>query len=115
MSELGNATIKAELGKSSWRLIHTMAARFPVTPTKDEQDALKTFIYLFSRLYPCGDCARHFQGVLATLPPKVDSRESASQWACEAHNIVNARLKKPSFNCSTVLDVWKCGCDDVKD
>jgi hypothetical protein len=29
-----------------------MMARYPEKPTKDEQEALRSFVYLFSRLYP---------------------------------------------------------------
>ena len=32
-----------------------MMARFPEKPTEDQKQALKSFIYLFSRLYPCGE------------------------------------------------------------
>ncbi|KAJ9049847.1 hypothetical protein DSO57_1020400 [Entomophthora muscae] len=115
MPELGNATLKAELGRSAWRVIHTMAARFPVAPDDDQKSTFKSFIMLFSRLYPCGQCARHFQSLLVEFPPVMDSREKASQWACEIHNQVNLKLKKPKFNCTDVLSHWKCGCDDVKD
>lgn len=115
MPELGNATIKAELGRSAWRVIHTMASRFPVKPNQDEMRTFKSFIMLFSRLYPCGQCARHFQTLLTESPPKVESRDAVSQWACEVHNKVNMRLEKPKFNCSEVLSHWKCGCDDVED
>nr|CAG8549982.1 7527_t:CDS:2 [Entrophospora candida] len=55
MPLLGNATIKAELGRSSWKLLHTMMARFPEHPTEDHKQALRSFIYLFGRLYPCGE------------------------------------------------------------
>lgn len=55
MSKMTNDTIKAELGRSSWRLLHTIANKFPYEPTRDEKQALLDFIYLFARLYPCGD------------------------------------------------------------
>ncbi|KAI9199443.1 ERV/ALR sulfhydryl oxidase domain-containing protein [Polychytrium aggregatum] len=110
MSKMGNETLKAELGRSSWRLIHTMVGKFPVTPTDDEKESLLDFIYLFAKLYPCGDCARHFQKILRANPPDVSSRDAASQWACKVHNLVNKRLGKPQFDCSTVAEIWKCGC-----
>ncbi|KXN65316.1 hypothetical protein CONCODRAFT_20789 [Conidiobolus coronatus NRRL 28638] len=112
MSELGDPEIKAELGRSAWKLIHTMTARFPIKPSKDEQKALEQWFHLFSRLYPCGQCARHFQGLLVEHPPKVGSREEASTWACEMHNFVNDRLKKPQFDCSKIAEMYKCGCSD---
>ncbi|KAJ3299656.1 hypothetical protein HK104_007875 [Borealophlyctis nickersoniae] len=87
-----------------------MAAKFPVNPTSDEKTAFLDFIYLFARLYPCGDCAKHFQGVLRQVPPNVDSRDDAVLWACTAHNVVNERLKKPIFDCKRAAEAFGCGC-----
>ncbi|KAI1641617.1 ERV/ALR sulfhydryl oxidase domain-containing protein [Daldinia loculata] len=114
--KLENATIKAELGRSTWKFFHTMMARFPDKPTEDDSLALKTFIQLFARLYPCGDCARHFQKLLAQYPPQVSSRSAAAGWACFVHNQVNERLKKPIFDCTPekLGDFYECGCGDDK-
>lgn len=87
-------------------------ARFPEHPTKDESLALKTYISLFARLYPCGDCAKHFQKVLAKYPPQTGSRNSAAGWACTVHNVVNQRLKKSLFDCKNIGDFYDCGCGD---
>lgn len=91
-------------------------AKFPDKPTEDDSASLKSYIYLFARLYPCGDCARHFQHILAKYPPQVGSRSSAATWACHVHNEVNERLKKPAFDCSKIGDFYDCGCadDDAK-
>lgn len=37
-----------------------MAARFPENPTTSEREAYKSFLYLFSRLYPCGEVSLPF-------------------------------------------------------
>ena len=42
--ELTRATNRAELGRSSWKLLHTMAARFPLEPNESEKEAFKSFI-----------------------------------------------------------------------
>ncbi|KAI8870062.1 hypothetical protein GQ42DRAFT_167196 [Ramicandelaber brevisporus] len=110
MKDLGNATLRAELGRSTWHLLHTTAGRFPIKPTTDEQKAMKDYLFLLSRLYPCGGCAKHFQQLLKDFPPVVTGREELKKWMCEAHNIVNERLKKPQFDCSKVDDRWDCGC-----
>ncbi|ORY05205.1 hypothetical protein K493DRAFT_204830 [Basidiobolus meristosporus CBS 931.73] len=112
MGKLGNATARAELGRATWHLVHTMAARFPEYPTQQQQQSLLQFFHLLSTLYPCGDCAEEFQKLLKQNPPQVSSREAASQWACGIHNLVNKRLRKPQFDCSTVAERWKCGCTD---
>ncbi|KAF4635216.1 hypothetical protein G7Y89_g2879 [Cudoniella acicularis] len=108
--KLENATLKAELGNAAWKLLHTMMAKFPDKPTEDDSAALKSYIHLFARLYPCGDCARHFQKVLDKYPPQVATRSTAAAWACHVHNVVNKRLKKPEFDCSKIGDFYDCGC-----
>jgi FAD-linked sulfhydryl oxidase len=108
--KLENATLKAELGHSAWKVLHTMMAKFPDKPTVDDSEALKSYIHLFARLYPCGDCARHFQKVLQKFPPQVVSRSAAAAWACHVHNEVNKRLKKDLFDCSKIGDFYDCGC-----
>ncbi|GAA5881874.1 hypothetical protein JCM1840_004537 [Sporobolomyces johnsonii] len=116
MPKLGNATAKAELGRASWKLLHTMAARFPEQPTDSEREAFKDFLYLFSRLYPCGECAAEFQALLRKHPPQTSSRTAASFHLCHLHNLVNARLGKPEFDCSADLEgVYDCGCGPDED
>ena len=92
-----------------------MMARFPEEPTEEESTALRTYIQLFARLYPCGDCATHFRALLAKYPPQVGSRNSAAAWACFVHNQVNDRLGKPQFDCTQIGDFYDCGCGDDDD
>ncbi|TGZ76455.1 hypothetical protein EX30DRAFT_344891 [Ascodesmis nigricans] len=113
MPRLGNETIKQELGRASWKLLHTMLSRYPQDPTRDQREALHDYIILFSRLYPCGECAQHFQLLLEEFPPQTSSRDAASQWGCHVHNEVNKRLRKPMFDCNTVTEHYKCGCADA--
>ncbi|KAH9815265.1 ERV/ALR sulfhydryl oxidase domain-containing protein [Melampsora americana] len=110
MPKMGNATAKAELGRATWKFMHTMTQRFPEHPTSDERAALKAFIYLFSRLYPCGECAHHFQLLLQQYPPQTSSRNAASLHLCSLHNLVNERLGKPEYNCTTLAENYDCGC-----
>ena len=100
-------TCRQELGRASWKLFHTILARFPEHPTLDEREALISYIHLFARLYPCGEwyitnhdicqinfSAKHFQALLASHPPQSSSREAASLWGCHIHNKVNESLNK---------------------
>lgn len=101
---------RAELGNAAWKVLHTTMAKFPDKPTEDDSTALKSYIYLFARLYPCGDCGRHFQQILSKFPPQVASRSTAAAWACHVHNEVNKSLKKDLFDCSKIGDFYDCGC-----
>ncbi|KAJ5651490.1 FAD-linked sulfhydryl oxidase ERV2 [Penicillium longicatenatum] len=112
MPKLGNETVKAELGRATWKYFHTVMARFPEQPTQDEQDALRTYIHLFARLYPCGECAEHFQQHINKYPPQVSSRKAAAGWACFVHNEVNEMLDKPEFDCNNLGSFYDCGCAD---
>ncbi|KFY26224.1 hypothetical protein V493_04219 [Pseudogymnoascus sp. VKM F-4281 (FW-2241)] len=113
--KLENATIKAELGNAAWKLLHTMMAKFPDEPTEEDSTSLRSFVYLFARLYPCGECARHFQLLLEKYPPQVRTRSSAATWACHVHNEVNTRLEKELFDCSKIGDFYDCGCGGDED
>ena len=101
---------RAELGNAAWKVLHTMMAKFPDKPTEEDSAALKSYIHLFARLYPCGDCARHFQQILKKFPPQVATRSTAAAWACHVHNEVNKSLKKKIFDCSKIGDFYDCGC-----
>ncbi|KNE55281.1 hypothetical protein AMAG_01191 [Allomyces macrogynus ATCC 38327] len=114
MPKMGNQTLRAALGRSSWHLIHTMGNTYPNAPQPDEQESMRLFIYLIGRLYPCGDCAEHFQAMLRTHPPEphLGSRDALSQYLCKLHNKANLRLGHTVFDCNKVGDRWKCGCAD---
>lgn len=98
-------------------------------PSPSDREALKSYFHLFARLYPCGECAQEFQALLKEYPPQVSprsveasiysadegakqtsSRKSASLWLCHVHNLVNARLGKPEFDCLTLDATYDCGC-----
>ncbi|KAI9270913.1 ERV/ALR sulfhydryl oxidase domain-containing protein [Helicostylum pulchrum] len=114
MSVMANQTEKEELGRATWKFLHTMMARYPETPTESERKSLKDFMMLFSTLYPCGECATHFNKMITTYPPQTSSRVAASQWLCAMHNNVNERLKKPMYDCNDIEAKYPCGCDDEK-
>lgn len=110
MPKMANETLKAALGNSAWHLMHTVLARYPDEPTKQQKNTLKQYLYLFAQVYPCGDCARHFQKLLQKYPPQVGSRKTAAIWGCHIHNKVNEKLKKPEYDCTTILEDYDCGC-----
>jgi FAD-linked sulfhydryl oxidase len=90
-------------------------ARFPDTPTSSESTALRDYVYLFQRLYPCGECAEHFGVILQKFPPQTSSRSAAAVWGCHVHNEVNKSLEKELFDCSNIGDFYDCGCADGDD
>lgn len=112
MPKMANETLKAQLGNSAWRLFHTILARYPEKPSESEETTLSQYIRLFAQVYPCGDCARHFQELLNKYPPQTKSRKTAALWGCHVHNKVNERLEKPIYDCTKILEDYDCGCGD---
>eukprot|EP00980_Cylindrotheca_fusiformis_P024492 scaffold11961_cov122-Cylindrotheca_fusiformis.AAC.4 len=108
----------AELGRSSWKLLHSMAAWYPENPTNDQQTRMKSFMTTLAEFYPCTWCAADFQknikdapvndapraGELTNQPTppvsRAESRKDLSLWLCEQHNRVNRKLGKPVFECT---------------
>ncbi|EHY66529.1 hypothetical protein NEAUS03_0953 [Nematocida ausubeli] len=101
---------KTELGRGTWALIHTIAAKYPPYPTREHQANVLKFIDLLTKIFPCEDCRGHFKNLVETFPPKVSGRAEFGGWACQAHNIVNKRLGKQEFDCTRLDDRWDCGC-----
>ena len=99
-----------ELGRSTWTLLHTVAAKYPVKPTREDKTNAIHLIDLLTKIFPCEECRGHFKQLVQGFPPKVSSQEEFSTWMCEAHNIVNRRLNKPVFDCRRLDDRWDCGC-----
>ncbi|ORY60883.1 Erv1/Alr family protein [Pseudomassariella vexata] len=102
----------AVLGRSTWTLLHSIAATYPTTPSQQEQKELKTFMGLFSRLYPCWVCAEDFQGYMAKEQIRVGSRDEFGKWLCEAHNAVNVKVGKKTFDCARWEERWRTGWKD---
>lgn len=49
---------KDELGRSTWNLLHTMAAVYPDKPSDEQKQDVKSFFSILSRTYPCDVCAK---------------------------------------------------------
>mmetsp|Transcript_25962 Transcript_25962/g.36589 ORF Transcript_25962/g.36589 Transcript_25962/m.36589 type:complete len:177 (-) Transcript_25962:78-608(-) len=90
----------AELGKSSWTLLHTMAAWYPDHPSENDKQYMSNFMEALARFYPCTWCAHDFQENLKKKPVEVSNRKDLSMWLCEQHNLVNEKLGKPVLKCN---------------
>jgi mitochondrial FAD-linked sulfhydryl oxidase len=100
------------LGRNTWTLLHSIAATYPTSPSHQQQSDLKSFMSLFSRLYPCWVCADDFQRYMEKEQIRVSSRNEFGTWLCQAHNAVNTKLGKPAFDCSKWEERWRTGWKD---
>jgi FAD-linked sulfhydryl oxidase len=101
-----------ELGRSTWTLLHSIAATYPDKPTVSQQQHLSQFISSFSYLYPCFYCADDFRDYISKEKVKVTNRDEFGKWLCDAHNAVNVKLGKPKFDCNLWKERWKDGWKD---
>jgi mitochondrial FAD-linked sulfhydryl oxidase len=102
------------LGRSTWTFLHTMAGQYPIKASENEQIEMKTFLNVFSKVYPCWWCADDLQKWMQSEgnEPKVGGREELGNWLCDAHNEVNKKLKKPIFDCREWKARWRDGWSD---
>ncbi|KAJ5220345.1 ERV/ALR sulphydryl oxidase [Penicillium chermesinum] len=104
------------LGRSTWTLLHSMAATYPETASTQQQADMGGFLKLFSKLYPCWVCADDFQAWMAhpsgQNKPKLKGRKEFGWWMCEAHNEVNRKLGKKEFDCRLWEERWRTGWKD---
>lgn len=98
-----------QLGRSSWTLLHLIAATYPEQPTLKEQADMKQFVKLFGQFYPCWFCADDFRKYVAKHEPATETQDSLGRWFCGAHNEVNEKLGKPAFDCTLWKKRWKDG------
>ncbi|XP_069503409.1 FAD-linked sulfhydryl oxidase ALR [Ambystoma mexicanum] len=103
---------REELGRSTWSFLHTMAAYYPDKPNHQQQTDMKNFFNLFSKFYPCDECAEDLRERLTTTEPDTSTRNDLSQWLCFLHNDVNKKLGKAEFDCSKVDERWRDGWKD---
>eukprot|EP00775_Hariotina_reticulata_P008344 gene8344-8528_t len=86
---------------------------FPEHPTRQQQRDARQLIDSLTRIYPCADCAKHFEDLVRRDPPAVGSGQELSLWMCRTHNAVNRRLGKATFNCDLVTARWApLDCDE---
>lgn len=98
-----------KLGRSSWTLLHLIAATYPETPTSKQQADMKQFVTLFGNFYPCWFCADDFKKYIVANEPVTETQDSFGKWLCGAHNDVNKKLGKPEFDCNLWKQRWKDG------
>mmetsp|Transcript_32353 Transcript_32353/g.100109 ORF Transcript_32353/g.100109 Transcript_32353/m.100109 type:complete len:173 (-) Transcript_32353:16-534(-) len=102
---------REELGRGTWDLLHTTAAYYPDAPDAAARAGAASLVAGLAATYPCEHCRDDFKDAVASAPPALGSRAAFSLWVCRQHNVVNAKLGKPAFDCAlAALDErWRDG------
>jgi FAD-linked sulfhydryl oxidase len=100
---------RRELGRASWAMLHTMAAYYPQTPSRNDQREMEQALWTVMKFFPCNYCSEKTLIEMKKNPPRTQTQKELSQWMCEIHNEVNERLGKPVFDCKKVEERWKTG------
>ncbi|KAF8537396.1 FAD-linked sulfhydryl oxidase ALR [Trichophaea hybrida] len=102
-----------QLGRAGWTLLHTIAASYPSEATSTQQYEMKTFMMIFAKIYPCWSCAKDFRQWMSRPENNVENaiqgRKTFGRWLCEAHNDVNTKLGKKTFDCRKWEERWRTG------
>ncbi|RAH43684.1 flavin-linked sulfhydryl oxidase [Aspergillus brunneoviolaceus CBS 621.78] len=105
-----------ELGRSTWTFLHSLTASYPAQASPEQQTEMRTFLGIFSRLYPCWVCADDFRTWMAEPSgqnaPRLAGRKEFGDWMCRAHNEVNRKLGKDEFDCRFWEERWRTGWKD---
>ena len=75
----------AELGWSSWTILHSSAAWYPDTPTTEQRTKITNSFHSLAEFYPCPWCADDFQDNIEKTPVQADTREDLCMWLCDQH------------------------------
>ena len=57
----GCPATRGDLGDSTWKLIHTIAANYPDNPSEEDKKYTHMFFESLSVIYPCPHCAKDFR------------------------------------------------------
>ena len=100
---------KRENGRNFWNFMHTLAAYYPINPTRTQIERMDYFVkncadyFLIEQTW-----ANNFNKNIKEKPPKLDSRYTFMVWMCEQHNKINEAIGKPLFSCTVknLIERW---------
>lgn len=91
---------RIDIGRSTWKYLHTLAARYPLTPNEDDKLSTQAWIVAFSNVYPCKHCRTALVKKIKEKRPNVNNRNGLVRYMCELHNAVNHDLGMKTFPCN---------------
>lgn len=93
----------AEVGRSTWTLLHSIAKYFPDRPTPEQRAAVAELFHSLAVLYPCRRCSAVFGLAESHQLVNPQSARELSLSLCDLHNFVNRKLGAPEVDCPALV------------
>ena len=85
-------------GPNLWGTLHLLCLTGTITPN---------FVQEFANVIPCPMCAGHFTELIIENPlPESDDPLVLFRWSVHVHNLVNARIGKPTLTVEQAVERW---------
>ena len=88
--------MKQTFSRTTWRLLHTIAAAYDPQDDQDKRIA-RDFFVTVGQMHPCTICRRHWTREVEQSPPDVESKDALTTWLYTMHNRVNKRVGNRLF------------------
>lgn len=87
-------------GPDGWKLLHSIAEKYPLHPTENDKDVYYTFFDTLQYILPCIYCRNSFSQYMKELDIRdfLSSKKKLCFWLYLIHNKVNDKLKKQGIN-----------------
>jgi hypothetical protein len=87
-------------GPDGWKLLHSIAIKYPLNPTLQDREIYASFFKTISSVLPCIYCRISFEEYITELPidDYTESRKKLCTWLYLIHNKVNSKLRKQKLN-----------------
>jgi predicted nucleotidyltransferase len=94
-----NGMLTKVWGPTMWHFLHVMSFNYPDSPTKDDRQHYKQFIYMLGNILPCKYCRINLKKNLKQMPltnKDLLNRHNFSLYIYKLHEKVNTLLNKKS-------------------
>lgn len=97
-------------GKHIWYTVHYVALGYPMQPTVEEKEQMRTFYLTLGKVLPCKKCRVNFADHLTKLPltdAVMANRNALFAWTVDLHNEVNKMTGKDVQSVEQALEHLK--------
>ncbi|CCK68997.1 uncharacterized protein KNAG_0B05650 [Huiozyma naganishii CBS 8797] len=100
-----------QIGRSSWTMLHAIAAKYPDQPDVVQKQEIGRFVKLFGKFYPVESQRDQISSYLVKDKLNVESKRQFAGWLNSFHNEINRKLGKEQFDFKFWENRWVNGWD----